>query len=79
MDQETVLQQFEFLEQKIEKLIRVCEQYESENIELKRNNEILASQLREKEASEKQSEELKALVRSKIDSLMGRLSKFTEE
>lgn len=79
MDQETVLQQFEFLEQKIEKLIGVCEQYEAENTELKRNNEILATQLREKEASEKQSEEVKALVRSKIDSLMGRLSKFTEE
>ncbi len=79
MDQETVLQQFEYLEQKIEQLIKTCERYEAENIELKRNYDLLATQLQEKEASEKQNEELKALVRSKIDSLMGRLSKFTEE
>jgi hypothetical protein len=35
--------------------------------------------LQEKEANEKQTNELKALVRSKIDSLVGRLSQVTEE
>lgn len=79
MDQEAVLQQFESLSQKIESLIEACERYKAENSELKHNNENLMIQLQEKEASEKRSEELKALVRSKIDSLMGRLSQFTEE
>lgn len=79
MDQETVLQQFENLSQKIENLIEACERYKAENLELRRNNETLTVQLQEKEASEKRSDELKALVRSKIDSLMGRLSQFTEE
>lgn len=79
MDQETVLQQFEYLEQKIERLIEACERRESENRELKSQNEKLVSQLQEKEAFEKQTNELKALVRSKIDSLVGRLSQFTEE
>lgn len=79
MDQETVLQQFESLEQKIERLIEACERRESENQELKSQNEKLVSQLQEKEAFEKQTNELKALVRSKIDSLVGRLSQFTEE
>ena len=79
LDQETVLQQFEYLEQKIEGLIETCEQREAENLELKSQNERLVSQLQEKEAFEKQTNELKAMVRSKIDSLVGRLSQFTEE
>lgn len=79
MDQEAVLQQFESLSQKIESLIETCELYKAENSDLRHNNESLIAQLQEKEASEKRSEELKALVRSKIDSLMGRLSQFTEE
>lgn len=79
MDQESVLQQFEYLEKKIEKLIETCERRETENSELQRRNDLLASQLEAKEAAEKQADELKNLVRSKIDSLMGRLSKFTEE
>ncbi len=79
MDQEHVLQQFEFLEKKIERLIQTCEQREAEISELKREKNNLASQLQEKEAIEKQANEIKALVRAKIDSLVGRLSQFTEE
>jgi FtsZ-binding cell division protein ZapB len=79
LDQETVLQQFEILEYKLEQLIEALKLQENENAELKRQNEQLVSQLQEKEAGEKQNDELKALVRSKIDSLMGRLSEFTEE
>lgn len=79
MDQDTVLQQFEFLENKIEKLIEACERREAENTELKGRIDKLTSQLQEKEAFEKQTNELKALVRSKIDSLVGRLSQFAEE
>jgi len=79
LDQETVLQQFEILEKKIETLIETCERREAENNELKRQNESLASQLLTLEEAERQSEELKAVVRSKIDSLMGRLSNLTQE
>lgn len=79
MDQETVLRQFENLEIKIERLIEACDRREVENSELKQQNQLLISQLHEKEAFETQANELKALVRSKIDSLVGRLSQFTEE
>jgi hypothetical protein len=79
LDQESVLQQFDFLTQKIELLIEACKQRENENAELKRQMEQLISQLQEKEVIEKRDEELKALVKTKIDSLMGRLSEFTEE
>lgn len=79
MDQETVLQQFEHLEKKIEGLIERCERRETENSELNRKIEMLTAQLQAKEAHEKQADELKALIRSRIDSLMGRLSQIAEE
>lgn len=79
MDRETVLQQFNTLEKKIEHLIKVCKQLEAANAELKQSKDQLATQLQTKIAAEKQNEELKNLVRSKIDSLMGRLDEFTEE
>ena len=79
MDQQTILQQFEFLEKKTEQLIEACKRREVQIIELKQANDLLTSQLNEKLAAERQNEELKALVRSKIDSLMGRLSEFAGE
>lgn len=79
MDQETVLQQFEYLEKKIEQLIEAVKRRESENADLLSQNEHLSSQLQEKVAAEQRNDDLKALVRTKIDGLMGRLSEFTEE
>jgi len=79
LDQETVLQQFEYLEKKIEQLIEAVKRRESENADLLRQNEHLSSQLQEKVAAEQRNDDLKALVRTKIDGLMGRLSEFTEE
>jgi cell division protein ZapB len=79
LDQDTVLQQFEYLENKIERLIEALKRRENETAELRQENEHLVAQLQEKEAGEKRNDALKALVRTKIDSLMGRLSEFTEE
>jgi cell division protein ZapB len=79
LDQETVLQQFEILETKVERLIEALQRRDSDNADLKRQNEQLTAQLQEKEAAEKRNDALKALVRDRIDSLMGRLSEFTEE
>ena len=79
MEQQAILQQFEFLEQKTEQLIEACKRREVQIIELKQANDLLTSQLNEKLAAERQNEDLKALVRTKIDSLMGRLSEFAGE
>lgn len=79
MDQQTILQQFEFLEKKTEQLIEACKRREVQIIELKQENDLLTSQLNDKLVAERQNEELKALVRSRIDSLMGRLSEFAGE
>lgn len=79
MDQDAVLGQFEILEKKIEQLIAICKRREAENEQLRQNSDLLEKQLREQAARQKQNDELKELVRSKIDSLMGRLSEFKEE
>jgi FtsZ-binding cell division protein ZapB len=79
LDQDTVFRQFELLENKIEQLIEACRRRDVENTELRQNNDRLVEQLQEHAAIEKQNDEMKALVRSKIDSLMGRLSEVTEE
>jgi FtsZ-binding cell division protein ZapB len=79
LDQQTILQQFESLERKTEQLIEACKRREVQINELKQANELLTSQINEKLAAEKQNDELKALVRTKIDGLMGRLSEFAEE
>lgn len=79
MDRETVLQQFNELEKRIELLIDTRKRLEAENAELKQRNHDLEIQLQEKAAAERRHEELKGLVRSKIDSLMGRLDEITEE
>lgn len=78
MDQESVLRQFSELENKIEHLIDNCKRLETANAELDQTNQDLSKQLQEKIASERQHDELKNLIRSKIDSLMGRLDEFTE-
>jgi FtsZ-binding cell division protein ZapB len=79
LDQDTVFRQFELLENKIEQLIEACRRRDVENTELRQNNDRLVEKLQEHAAIEKQNDEMKALVRSKIDSLMGRLSEVTEE
>jgi hypothetical protein len=46
---------------------------------LEQRNQQLAAQLEEKILAEKKDQDLKSLIRSKIDSLMGRLDEFTND
>ena len=79
MDRETVISQFSELENKIDHLIRTCKRLEAESSALKEENQALTIQLQERTEAQKQNDELKDLVISKIDSLMGRLDEFSEE
>jgi peptidoglycan hydrolase CwlO-like protein len=79
LDQETVLHQFGELEKKIEHLIDRCKQLETARSELEQRNQQLAAQLEEKIMAEQKNHDLKSLIRSKIDSLMGRLDEFTND
>jgi uncharacterized protein (TIGR02449 family) len=79
VDRETVISQFSELENRIDHLIRTCKRLEAESSALKEENQALTTQLQERMEALKQNDELKDLVRSKIDSLMGRLDEFSEE
>jgi len=79
VDRETVISQFGELENRIDHLIRTCKRLEAESSALKEENQALTIQLQERTEAQKQNDELKDLVISKIDSLMGRLDEFSEE
>jgi FtsZ-binding cell division protein ZapB len=79
VDKETVINQFREIEQRVEYLIESCKRLEVENSELKSENQRLTLSLQEKESAQRQHDELKDLVRNKIESLMGRLDRISEE
>ena len=78
MDYEKTLKQFDEIEQKVGKLIDVCKSLEATNLELKNTLERLEEELQGKVEAEKDYQEERALIRSKIDNLLGRLENITE-
>jgi protein-arginine kinase activator protein McsA len=79
LDIEAILQQFELIEQKVEHVVRVRKQLEKENEDLNNRVGQLEHLLQDKIESEKKNEELTAIVRERIDRLIGRLEGTTEE
>jgi cell shape-determining protein MreC len=67
------------IEERISHLVDKCAQLETTNAELKQLNDTLTSQLETIKATEKQNEEIKAMVITKIDGLMGKLDEFAVE
>lgn len=79
MDRETVLQQFSQLEKKIEDLIESCKRLETAKADLELQNQQLSQQLQEKIANEQEHDDLKGLIRSRIENLMGKLDGIAGE
>lgn len=77
-DMDSILQQFELIEKKVEDVVQVRKQLQQENEELHRKIGKFEHLIQEKNEAEKKHEELTALVRAKIDSLIGRLEGVTE-
>jgi len=79
LDIETILQQFELIEQKVESVVQARRNLQRENQDL--NNRIgqLENLIQEKIEAEKKHEELTTLIRTKIDGLISRLEGTTEE
>lgn len=79
LDTELMLQQFELIEQKVERVVQARQQLQKENQAL--NNRILQLEnlIQENAEAQKKHEALTALVRTKIDSLIGRLEGITED
>jgi len=73
-----LMQQFEEIEQKVERLIAICSSLEVKNIQLRNTISGLETELRLKtEALENLSEE-RTMIRSKIDTLLVKLENIAE-
>ncbi len=78
MESETILRQFEQIEQRVENLINACKTLEANNANLKLKIEQLEEDLSQKREAEARHEEERALVRSKIDGLLAKFD-ITED
>ncbi len=70
---DVVLQMFDEIEKKVEKLLERCKSLESENSQLIEEIERLEQELKTKTEAEKSFVEERTRVRSKIDGLFARL------
>ena len=78
MDNADILQQFDEIENKIERLIQVCKSHEAANSELKEKIKRLDEELQVMVEAENSYAKERDLVRSKIDGLLGKLDESTE-
>jgi cell division protein ZapB len=78
LDNESILKQFEEIEKKVENLINVCKSFETTKLELKDKVERLEEELQGKVEAENNYAQERALIRSKVDGLLGRLEDMTE-
>ena len=78
MDNEIISRQFEEIEKKVEKLIDVYKSLEATNLELRNKIKRLEEELQGKVDAETNYTQEKALIRSKIDSLLVRIEDITE-
>ena len=79
MDNQVLLTQFEEIEGKIERLINAYRTLESENAELKNKIERLEGELQGKAVQEKQFNQEKEQIRSRIGNLLDRLAETDGE
>lgn len=73
MNNESILRQFEEIEKKVESLIEVNKSLEATNLELRNKIKRLEEELQGKVEAENNYVEERALIRSRIDSLLVRL------
>ena len=78
MDNALILKQFEEIEKKVENLINVCKSFKTTNLELRNKVERLEEELQGKVEAENNYAQERALIRSKVDGLLGRLEDMTE-
>ena len=78
MDNDTILNQFDEIEKRVERLIGACQALKAANKELNEKVGRLEAELQEKNQQEGQNAEIKALIRTKIDNLMERLEGVAE-
>jgi hypothetical protein len=78
LDNAIISNQFNDIEKKVERLIEICKRHEAANLELKNKIKSLEEELLGKIEAEKSYAQEKALIRSKIDSLLVRIEENME-
>jgi len=78
LDNAIISDHFKEIEKKVAKLIAVCKENEATNLELKNKINSLKEELLGKIEAEKSDAQKKALIRSKIDSLLVKLEEIIE-
>jgi hypothetical protein len=73
LDNSLILQQFDKIEQRVERLVGTLRSLEGANTELKNRVSQLEEELQVKVGAEKEYSEEKAFVRSRIDGLLAKL------
>ena len=78
MDNEFILKQFDEIEQKVERLIEICNALEATNLEQENKINSLEEEIQGKVEAERSYAGEKALIRSKIDGLLAKLDEVDE-
>jgi regulator of replication initiation timing len=78
LENEAILRQFEEIERKIERLIEANKSLQKMNSDLNTRISQVERELQEKTEAETLLNEERTLIRSKIDSLLGRLEEISE-
>ncbi len=78
MNNELIIQQFDQIERKVERLIEVCRSLEANNAELRERIGQLEADLQQKIEAENGYNQEKDLIRSKIDGLLARLDSISQ-
>jgi hypothetical protein len=78
LDNAIISNRFKEIEKKVTRLIEVCEEHEATNFELNNKIKSLEEELLGKIEAEKSYAQDRALIRSKIDSLLVRLEEIIE-
>lgn len=78
MDNELLLNQFEEIERKVERLIDLRKTHEATNLELNNKIKRLEEELQGKVEADRNYVEEKALIRSKIDGLLAKLNDLSD-
>ena len=78
LDNELILNQFEEIERKVERLIDLRKTHEATNLELNNKIKRLEEELQGKVEADRNYVEEKALIRSKIDGLLAKLNDLSD-
>ncbi|KKL27986.1 hypothetical protein LCGC14_2379670 [marine sediment metagenome] len=77
MENENILQQFDDIEKRVERLMKICKSLEVTNAELSNKNKQIEEELLGKVKAEDNSEKERDLIRSKIEGLLTKLEDIT--